>query len=517
MDNDLFLETNKFFSRSLPNGLTFDDVSLVTCYSDVLPGHVKLDSKLCESIHLSLPMISADMDTVTESEMAIGMALHGGLGLIHYNMTPRQQVKEVSRVKHHVHGLIQDPISFTADKLIGDVLQTIDEKNFQFRTFPIVDEKGKLLGLLPGRVVKERYRHHKVTEGMLARDKVFTICESEVGDDPISTADKFFSKHMGIHKLLVVDKEDRMRGLYTLSDIERIIDESSDHLKPSRDENFRLLCGAAVSVPRDDEGNIDQDSLINHVGEMISKGLNLVAVSTAHGHTRGVGDAIRALRKSFKDFPIMAGNVTTGEGVEFLGEAGADIVKIGQGPGSICTTRIVAGVGTPQMTALYAAMQSKKKAGVTILADGGINKSGDIVKALTLADGVICGGLLAGCREAPGAIIEIEGKYYKQYRGMGSLEAMREGSAARYGHSQKDLKGKSAPEGIEALKEATGSLREVLENLAGGIRAGLGYLGAPDLPTLAKNARFIRVTPAGQRESAPHNVVEIKRSDLARS
>jgi len=517
MDNELFLEANEFFSRSLPNGLTFDDVSLVTRYSEVLPGQVKLDTQLCDSIKLSLPMISSDMDTVTESEMAIGMALNGGLGLIHYNMSQRQQVKEVARVKHHVHGLIQDPICFSADHFIGDVLKTIEDKNFQFRTFPIVDEDGKLLGLLPGRVVKQRYRDHKVTDGMLARDKVFTIRESEVGEDPIVTADQFFSKHMGIHKLLVVDDQDRMRGLYTLSDIERIMDESSGHLKPSRDSMFRLLCGAAVSVPRDDQGNIEKDSLIQHVGEMVDHGLNLVAVSTAHGHTKGVGDAVRFLRDAFCDLPIMAGNVTTGEGVEFLGSAGANIIKIGQGPGSICTTRIVAGVGTPQMTALYASSKSKKKAGVKILADGGINKSGDIVKALTLADGIICGGLLAGCREAPGAIIEIEGKYYKQYRGMGSLEAMRDGSAARYGHSQKDLQSKSAPEGIEALKEVSGSLREVLENLAGGVRAGLGYLGAQDLSELQKNARYIRVTPAGQRESAPHDVVEIKRSDLNRS
>ncbi|MEL0011769.1 MAG: IMP dehydrogenase, partial [Bacteroidota bacterium] len=323
-----------------------------------------------------------------------------------------------------------------------DVLATIEEKNFQFRTFPIIDEVGKLLGLLPGRVVKDRYRDRKVTEGMLSRDKVFAIKESEVGNDPIATADHFFSKHMGIHKLLVVDKEDKMRGLYTLSDIEQIMDESSDHLKPSRDSNFRLLCGAAVSVPRDDQGNILTNSLLDHVSEMVEQGLNLVAVSTAHGHTSGVGDAVRALREEFSGLPIMAGNVTSGEGVEFLANAGANIIKIGQGPGSICTTRIVAGVGVPQMTALYAASRSKKKAGVTLLADGGINKSGDIVKALTLAEGIICGGLLAGCREAPGGIIEIEGKSYKQYRGMGSLEAMRDGSAARYGHSLKDLCGK---------------------------------------------------------------------------
>ena len=413
--------------------------------------------------------------------------------------------------------MIQDPICFSADKLIGDVLQTIEEKNFQFRTFPIVDEVGKLLGLLPGRVVKERYRDRMVTDGMLVRDKVFTIRESEVGEDPIATADQFFSKHMGIHKLLVVDDKDRMRGLYTLSDIERIMDESNDHLKPSRDSNFRLLCGAAVSVPRDEQGNIQRDPLIEHVEEMLHQGLNLVAVSTAHGHTKGVGDAVKSLRDAFPHLPIMAGNVTTGEGVDFLANSGANIIKIGQGPGSICTTRIVAGVGTPQMTALYAASKAKEKTGVTLLADGGINKSGDIVKALTLADAVICGGLLAGCREAPGGIIEIEGKYYKQYRGMGSLEAMRDGSAARYGHKPQDLLGKSTAEGIEALKEVSGSLREVLGSLAGGIRAGLGYLGAIDLTTLRKKARFVQVTPAGQRESAPHDVVEIKRNDLNRS
>ncbi len=514
MDNELFLKANDFFTRSLPCGLTFDDVSLVTRYSEVLPSQVKLDTRLCDSIHLGLPIVSSDMDTVTESSMAIGMALCGGLGLIHYNMSQRQQVKEVARVKHHVHGLIQDPISFTPEKLIGDVLRMIEEKNFQFRTFPIVDEQGKLQGLLPGRVVKERYKDRLVTEGMIPRAKVFTIRESEVDENPIASADKFFSEHMGIHKLLVVDDEDKMRGLYTLSDIERIMEGSAEHVKPARDDNFRLLCGAAVSVPRNDAGRIEVDAFIGHVEELVDKGLDLVAVSTAHGHTGSVGEAVRILRKSFPSLAIMAGNVTTGEGVEFLASAGANVIKIGQGPGSICTTRIVAGVGTPQMTALFAASQAKKKSGVTILADGGINKSGDIVKALTLADGVICGGLLAGCREAPGEIIEIEGKYYKQYRGMGSLEAMRHGSAARYGHTAKDLRGKSAPEGIEALKEVSGSLKEVLANLAGGIRAGLGYLGASDLPALESQARFVRVTPAGQRESAPHDVVEVKRGDL---
>ena len=517
MDEDFYLKADEFFAKSTPCGLTFDDLSLATRYSEVLPRNVRLDTKLSDSIQLSIPVLSSDMDTVTESDMAIAMALCGGIGLIHYNMSNRNQVKEVARVKYHVHGLIQDPITITADKSVGDVLSLIDEKNFQFRTFPIVDDQERLLGLLPGRVVKQRYRNRKVTEGMLARNEVYTICENEVGSDPISTADQFFSKHMGIHKLLVVDKEDRLRGLYTLSDIERIMEENRDHLKPARDGKFRLLCGAAVSTPRKENGEMNKDSLFEHVSELVEQGLDAVAVSTAHGHTKGVGEATKFIRESFPDITIIAGNVTSGEGVEFSAKAGANSIKVGQGPGSICTTRIIAGVGIPQMTALYAAMQGAKNKGVTIIADGGISKSGDIVKALTLSEAVICGGLLAGCREAPGRIIEIEGKYYKQYRGMGSLEAMKEGSASRYGHQKEDLTSKSTPEGIEALKEVAGSAKDALENIAGGIKAGLGYLGAENLEQLKDKARYIQVSPAGQRESGTHDVIEVKRSDFTRS
>jgi len=517
MDKEIFVDATEFFSRNSPTGLTFDDISLATRYSEVLPSEANLETKLSDSIKLSLPILSSDMDTVTESEMAIAMALCGGMGIIHYNMSNRQQIKEVARVKYHVHGLIQDPITITADKLIGDVLKLIEEKNFQFRTFPIVEKDGRLAGLLPGRVVKHRYRNRKVTDGMLSRDEVYTINESEVGENPISTADQFFSEHMGIHKLLVVDKNDRLRGLYTLSDIERIIDESNRHHKPARDDNFRLLCGAAVSIPRDKDGKIDKDTLVEHVGAMIDQGLNLVAVSTAHGHTDGVGKSTRLLRETFKEITIMAGNVTSGEGYDFLSEAGANVIKVGQGPGSICTTRIVAGVGIPQMSALYAAFQQRRKSKSSIVADGGISKSGDIVKALTLSDAVICGSLLAGCKEAPGRIIEIDGKYYKQYRGMGSLEAMKEGSAARYGHLKTDLGKKSTAEGIEALKELAGSASETINLLAGGIRSGMGYLGAADLSTLKENARFVRVTPAGQRESSTHDVIEIKNTDFPRN
>lgn len=517
MDNEIYLHADEFFKVCKPMALTFDDVSLATRFSDVVPSSTNLKTTLSEKLSLSIPIVSSDMDTVTESAMAIAMALCGGMGLIHYNMSKRQQIKEIARVKYHVHGLIQDPITITADKFVGDVLELIKEKNFQFRTFPIVDDMGKLLGLLPGRVVKERYRERKVTEGMLVRNEVYTIRESDVGEDPIETADKFFSKHMGIHKLLVVDREDRLRGLYTLSDIERIIGESRDQFKPARDAKFRLLCGAAVSVPRTADGFIDYNLLNDHVGEMVDKGLDLVAVSTAHGHALEVGEATNAIRKEFPDLSIMAGNVTSGEGTEFLAKSGADSIKIGQGPGSICTTRVVAGVGIPQMSALYASSKIASTYGISLVADGGITKSGDIVKALTLADCVICGGLLAGCREAPGDIVEIEGKYYKQYRGMGSLEAMKEGSAARYGHLNKDKHIKTAPEGVEALKEVAGTVKETIELLVGGIRAGLGYLGAKDLVKHKQRARFIRVTQAGQKESATHDVIEIKRNEFSRS
>ncbi|MGB0290036.1 MAG: IMP dehydrogenase, partial [Opitutales bacterium] len=287
--------------------------------------------------------------------------------------------------------------------------------------------------------------------------------------------------------------------------------ESQQSVKPARDELFRLRCGAAISAHRKNNGNLDTDRIVRHVTQLVEEGIDAVAVSTAHGFTKGVGDTVRLLRSEF--LVLIAGNVTSAAGVNFLAEAGANSIKIGQGPGSICTTRIVAGVGIPQMTALYVASIAAQKQGVSILADGGITKSGDIVKALTLADGVMCGSLLAGCNEAPGQIIEINGKLYKQYRGMGSSAAMKDGSAARYGHDRKDVATKAAPEGIEALKEAAGSLSGVLGELVGGIQSGMGYLGAATLSELRANARYIRVSPAGQRESAPHDVITVKTSD----
>ena len=509
VDSEFYLNADVFFHAHRATALTYDDVTLATQYSEVLPRDTQLDVRLADGIDLHIPLVSADMDTVTESRMAIAMALNGGLGLIHYNMPERDQLREVSRVKNHVHGLIQEPIKVEPDQLIGDILRMIEERRFTFATFPVVDPAGLLLGLLPGHVVKPRYAKRKVAEALTPRSQVRTLDVSELQPDPIGRADRFFTDHPGIHKLLVVDREDRLHGLFTLSDIERITLERNAQVKPARDSQFRLLCGAAVSTPRRPDGSLDRDRIASHVGALVERGLDVVAVSTAHGHSSGVGDAVRLIRELFPKLPIIAGNVTSGAGVEFLARAGANIVKVGQGPGSICTTRIVAGVGIPQLTALHLASRAAKACGVTLLADGGITKSGDIVKALTLADAVICGGLFAGCPEAPGQIMEINGKLYKQYRGMGSHAAMKAGSAARYGHAP-DSTRKAAAEGVEALKEVSGSIDAVLSQLVGGLQSGVGYLGAAHLAAHRQRARYIRVSPAGQREAAPHDVIEVK-------
>jgi len=510
LDGVFYRKADDFFTASACTGLTYDDVTLATLYSEVLPAQTKLDSRLADGLQLNIPIVSSDMDTVTESRMAIAMALNGGLGLIHYNMPESEQLKQVSRVKYHVQGLIQDPIKVSPDQFIVDVLALIEEKKFGFSTFPVVDAQGKLVGLLSGHVVKPRYAAKKVSEALTPREQVHTVSRKELGNDPIAVADKFFTEHVGLHKLLVVDDDGRLHGLITMSDVEKITQERKAQFKPARDSQFRLLCGAAVSATRNAFGELDRDRILAHVGALVERGLDAVAVSTAHGHTKGVGDTVRVIRDAFPKLPIIAGNVTSASGVEFLADCGANVIKVGQGPGSICTTRIVAGVGIPQMTALHVCSRAADAKKVSLLADGGITKSGDIVKALTLAQGVICGGILAGCTESPGEVIEIGGKLYKQYRGMGSLAAMKDGSAARYGHEKSDTTRKVAAEGIEALKEESGPLDRVLANLIGGIQSGMGYLGAADLEQLRAKARYIRVSPAGQREAAPHDVVELK-------
>ncbi|MBP6506601.1 MAG: IMP dehydrogenase [Opitutaceae bacterium] len=508
-DNEFYLPAEAFFRASLPTALTFDDVSLATLYSEILPKDADTSTSISDSLRLQIPIISSDMDTVTESRMAIAMALNGGLGLIHYNMPAKDQVKEVARVKRHIHGLIQDPISILPELLIGDVLAMIEQRKFSFSTFPVVDAGGKLVGLLSGNVVKERYKSKKVAEVMTPRAELRTALESAVARDPIKAADRFFTENIGINKMLVVDTKDHLRGMVTSTDVEKITSEAKARRKPARDTQFSLVVGAALAPIRLPTGELDRDAILGHVGHLVEERIDAVAVSVAHGHSAGMGDMVKLVRSAFPELTIIAGNVTSAAGVDFLSKCGANAVKIGQGPGSICTTRIVAGVGIPQLTALYVASAAAKKRGTRLLADGGITKSGDIVKALTLADAVICGGILAGCREAPGEIMEISGKLYKQYRGMGSLAAMKAGSAARYGHDKNDKVRKLTAEGIEALKEVSGYADDVLTNLIGGLQSGMGYLGAATLPELRTKARYARVSPAGQKEAAPHDVVEV--------
>jgi len=509
-DAEFYLPADAFFRANLPTALTFDDVSLATLYSDILPKNADTATALSESLRLPVPIISADMDTVTESRMAIAMALNGGLGLIHYNMPPRDQVKEVARVKRHIHGLIQDPITVLPTQSIGDVLGMIETRRFAFSTFPVVDAQGRLAGLLSGNVVKDRYRSKQVSDVMTARSALITETESAVAADPISAADRFFSANTGINKMLVVDASGRLRGLVTASDVERITGEAKSRRKPARDSQFRLVVGAAISPLRRPDGSVDREAMLGHIQSLVDEQIDAVAVSTAHGHTQSVGEVVRLVRGAFPHLTIIAGNITSAAGVDFLAECGADAIKVGQGPGSICTTRMVAGIGIPQLTALYVASRAQRRRNIRLIADGGITKSGDIVKALTLADAVLCGGLLAGCREAPGEIIEIGGKVYKQYRGMGSLAAMKAGSAARYGHDKSaESMRKVAAEGIEALKEVSGSVDDVIGNLIGGVQSGMGYLGAANLAALRERACYVRVSPAGQKEAAPHDVVEV--------
>jgi len=508
VDAQFYLTADEFFRSNIPTALTYDDVTLATLYSEIIPKDADTATQISESVGLQIPIISSDMDTVTETRMAIAMALNGGIGLIHYNMAPKEQVKAVARVKRHIHGLIQDPITVNPGMAIGDLLALIDAKHYLFSTFPVINDKGCLCGLVSGNVVKARYGAMKVAEVMTPRAQLITELETAVSKDPIKAADRFFSAHVGINKMLVVDRDDRLRGLVTASDVERITGESKSGRKPARDSQFRLLAGAALSPKRKPDGSLDREAILSHVGSLVEEHIDALAVSTAHGHTAGVGAVVKLVRGAFPSLTLIAGNVTSAAGVDYLADCGADAVKVGQGPGAICTTRIVAGVGIPQLTALYVASTAARKRRVRILADGGIAKSGDIVKALTLSDAVVCGSVLAGCREAPGEIMEIGGKVYKQFRGMGSLAAMKAGSAARYGRDTDDSR-KIAAEGIEALKEVSGSVDDVLTSLIGGVQSGMGYLGAKTLGALRERARFARVSPAGQKEAMPHDVVEV--------
>ena len=311
LDNQFYQPADAFFATHRQLALTYDDVSLATLYSEILPRDTQLDTTLAEGLQLNIPILSADMDTVTESRMAIAMALNGALGLLHHNMSEQDQLSEVDRVKNHVHGLIREPVKVAPEQLIGDVLEMIDKRKFAFSTFPVVDAAGRLLGLLSGHVVKPRYAKRKVASALTPRSQVQTIGVKELGSNPIARADKFFNDHPGIHKLLVVDEQDRLHGLFTMSDVERITQERAAQFKPARDSRFRLLCGASLSATRNAFGELDRARILTHVQALVERGVDVVAVSTAHGHTKGVGEAVRTIRDACPALPIIAGNVTS--------------------------------------------------------------------------------------------------------------------------------------------------------------------------------------------------------------
>lgn len=477
------------------DGFTFDDVLLEPGPSEVLPADVDVRTKLTRTIALNIPIIASAMDTVTESHMAIAMAQAGGLGVIHRNLDPEAQAQQVRQVKKYESGMVANPITIHPDETLAEALDIM--KRNAISGIPVVERgpnghKGKLVGILTNRDVRFATNPAQPVAELMTKDRLITVREGVAQVEAKRLLHQF-----RIEKLLVVDEHFRCIGLITVKDIEKQV----AHPNAAKDSQGRLLVAAATSTG--EAGYARSEMLID-------AGADIIVVDTAHGHSAGVLASVARVKKLSNAVQVIAGNVATAGGAQALIDAGADAVKVGIGPGSICTTRIVAGVGIPQLTALYVASRAAQKKGVRILADGGITKSGDIVKALTLADAVILGGLLAGCREAPGEIMEINGKLYKQYRGMGSLAAMQAGSAARYGHDKTDKTRKLTAEGIEALKEVSGNVDDVLANLVGGLQSGMGYLGAGNLPTLRQKARYIRVSPAGQKEAAPHDVIEVK-------
>jgi IMP dehydrogenase len=465
-------------------GLTFDDVLLIPQKSEVLPRDVDISSKLTPTIKLNTPIISAGMDTVTESKMAIAMAREGGIGIIHKNMSISEQAEEVDRVKRSESGIITDPIYLTAEHRVYEAEEMMAK--YRISGVPIVDEERRLVGIITNRDLRfEQNFNRKIGEVMTSEHLVTAPVGTTLDEAKI-----ILQKHK-IEKLPLVDENYILRGLITIKDIEK----AERFPNAAKDAKGRLLCGAAVTVGRD---------TFDRVEALVKAQVDVIVVDTAHGHSKGVIETVRALRERFPDLQIIAGNVATGEATRDLIEAGASAVKVGIGPGSICTTRVVAGIGVPQITAVYDCATVAREYGIPIIADGGIKYSGDIVKAIAAgADTVMLGSLLAGTEESPGEMEIYQGRSFKVYRGMGSLGAMKEGSGARY--FQEDVK-KLVPEGIEGRVPFKGALADLMYQLIGGIRAGMGYCGCKTIEELKNNTRFVRITAAGLRESHPHDV-----------
>ncbi|MGA0081522.1 MAG: IMP dehydrogenase [Ilumatobacteraceae bacterium] len=483
------MSNNEFFNRF--EGLTFDDVVVVPGYSDVLPDMVNTTTTFARDIQLTVPLVSAAMDKVTEARLAIAIARNGGLGVIHRNLTIEDQANEVRRVKRSQSGMITDPVTLSPTATLADAEQLMNR--YHFSGVPITDNNGTLVGILTNRDIrfcKQSDYTRSVTEFMTSTGLV-TATEGTSLDD----ARAILQEHR-IEKLPLVDSAGKLRGLITVKDIMK----RQEFPNATRDSGGRLRAGAAVGVG---------DDLEERVSALVAAGVDAVVVDTAHGHTAGVMKAVQRIKSAWPELAVVAGNVVTEEGVDALHSAGVDAVKVGVGAGSICTTRVVAGAGMPQLSAIWHTAQRAKHHGIPLIADGGVTYSGDLVKAFAAgATVVMLGSLLAGTDEAPGEVELFEGRRYKSYRGMGSLGAMQGLGADRYGSAQGDgaKRNKLVPEGIEGRVAYAGSITDVIYQLVGGLRSGMGYAGAANLADLHARARFMRVTTAGREESHPHDV-----------
>ncbi len=468
------------------DGLTFDDVLLIPAYSEVLPREVNLTTRFSRNIKLNVPLVSAAMDTVTESALAIAIAREGGIGVIHKNMSIEEQARQVHAVKRAENGMIYDPVTILADATVGDALRMMQE--YHIGGIPVVDAEGMLKGIVTNRDLRfERNLHRPVREVMTSENLVTTSQSTNLEE-----AADILQQHK-IEKLPVVDPDGRLVGLVTYKDITK----AKDKPNACKDSLGRLRVAAGVGVTNDSMERVDA---------LVAAGVDAIVIDTAHGHSRGVVGVLKAVKAKYPDLDVVVGNIATGEAAKYLVEAGADGVKVGIGPGSICTTRIIAGVGVPQLSAVYDVAKALEGTGVPLIADGGIRYSGDIVKALA-AGGycVMLGGMLAGVEESPGDTIIYNGRKYKTYRGMGSLEAMEKGSKDRYFQANETDVKKLVPEGIAARVPYKGSLYEVVYQMLGGLRSGMGYCGAKDIEAL-HHAKFTRITNAGVAESHPHDV-----------
>lgn len=475
--------STKFFGE----GLTFDDVLLVPAYSEVLPREVDTTTQLTKSIQLKIPILSAAMDTVTEWQLAIALAREGGIGILHKNMTIEQQVEQVRKVKRSESGLIIDPVTLLEEATIADALKLMAEN--KIGGIPIVNKQNKLVGILTNRDLRFEDNPRKKVSQVMTSQNLVTAPE---GTD-LKGARKILSQYK-IEKLPVVKKDGTLIGLITYRDIQKV----QNYPHAVKDSIGRLLVGAALGITGD---------MLERAEALMKIGVDVVTLDSAHGHSKGVITAVKDLRKNFKQLQIIAGNVGTAAGAKALAEAGADCVKVGIGPGSICTTRIVAGAGVPQITAVMEAAAALKDKGIPCIADGGIRYTGDMVKALAAgASSVMMGGVFAGTEESPGETIIYEGRKFKQYRGMGSIGAMQKGSSDRYFQDVEDGIKKLVPEGIEGRVAFKGTVSETIHQYTGGLKAGMGYVGAKTITDLQDHAQFVRITNAGMRESHAHDI-----------